>query len=233
MHYASLKERGHTLNIVRRTQQSWLPEAESFGAVQSDYVPGLGLSLFQLAVREIDDRVSARPGDLIAGLAWLAGRVAQGIALRDNLSGVAMEQAANGVLFLRSDRVSGLLASLETGSLAAALFDAALLSGSRRFPDLHAVRRDAMEDLERRGECNYRDMSLSASAENLAAMLQSDVESLLFDQDDRIMLFNALTAACAHAIGYGRHKTEPALAAELALSVAFHAGWIDQRKSMR
>lgn len=221
------------MHIVRRAEQSWLPETGSFGATQNDRLPGLGLSLFQLAVREIDDRVAARPGDLIAGLAWLAGRVAQGIALKEHLSGFAVAKAANGVLFLRSDIVSGMLANLETGSLAAALFDAAVLGGSRRFPDLHAVRRDAMEALERRGDCNYRDMPLSASAESLAAILQSDVEGLLFDQGDRLMLFDALVSACAHAIGYGRHKTDPALAAELALSVAFHAGWVDQRKTMR
>ena len=221
------------MNIIRRADQSWLPETGGFGAGRSDSPSSTGLALFQLGVREIDDRAVARAGDLIAGLAWLTGRVAQGIALRENPESFAVGQAANGTLFLRSDRVSKMLANLVTDSLASVLFDAALLSGARRFPDLQSVRRDAMEALERRGEGDYRSVALSGTPENLAAILQGDVDHLLFDRDDRLALFNALGSACAHAVGYGRHRIEPALAAELALSVAFHAGWVDQRKSVR
>ena len=126
-----------------------------------------------------------------------------------------------------------MLASLETGSLAATVFDAALMSGSRRFPDLQSVRSDAMEAMERRGEGYYRGESLSASPACLAAILQDDIDHLTFDQDDSRLLFGALAAACAQAISYGRHCTDPAQAAELTLSVAFHAGWFDQRKSAR
>jgi hypothetical protein len=205
------------LNIVRRAERSWLPESGGIDAALSQGQVALGLSLFQLGVREIDDRAAAKPADLVAGLSWLAGRVAQGIALRETPDSFVMEQAANGTLFLRSDQVSKLLGNLE----------------SRRFPELHLVRRDAMEAMERRGNCDYRGVILSDNPGNLASILQSDVEHLLYDQDDRMLLFHALGSACAQAIGYGRHRTEPALAAELALSVAFHAGWIDQRKSMR
>jgi hypothetical protein len=221
------------LNIVRRAEQSWLPESGGFGAGRNEGSVALGLSLFQIGVREIDDRAAAKPGDLIAGLAWLTGRVAQGIALRETPESFVMEQAANGTLFLRSDQVSRLLCNLETDSLASVLFDAALLSGARRFPELQSVRRDAMEALERRGEGDFRGVCLSGTPGTLASILQSDVEHLLFDQDDRMLLFNSLGSACAHAVGYGRHRLEPALAAELALSVAFHAGWVDQRKSIR
>lgn len=221
------------MNIVRRAERSWLPESGGISAALNEGPIALGLSLFQLGVREIDDRAAAKPGDLVAGLSWLAGRVAQGIALRETPNSFVMEQAANGTLFLRSDQVSRLLSNLESDSLASVLFDAALLSGARRFPELQLVRRDAMEAMERRGEGDYRGVILSDNPGNLASVLQSDVEHLLYDQDDRMLLFNALASACAQAIGYGRHRTEPALAAELALSVAFHAGWVDQRKSIR
>lgn len=210
-----------------------MPETARFGTSQTEGSASLGLALFQLAVREIDGRATAMPGDLIAGLAWLAGRVAQGIALRESPEGLTVDRAANGTLFLRADVISAMLASLETGSLAAALVDAALLSGSRRFPDLHKVRMDAMEAMERRGEGDLRGVCLSATPGFLAAILQSDVRHLLYDHDDRRMLFGALAAACAHAVSFGRHRTDPALAAELALAVAFHAGWVDQRKSVR
>ena len=221
------------MHIVRRAELSWLPESGGYGAGRNEGQAALGLSLFQLGVREIDDRAASKPGDLVAGLTWLAGRVAQGIALRENPESFVMERAANGTLFLRSDYVSTMLANLESDSLASVLFDAALLSGARRFPELHLVRRDAMEALERRGEGDYRGVVLSDNPGNLASILQGDVEHLLYDHDDRMLLFNSLACACAHAVGYGRHRTEPALAAELALSVAFHAGWVDQRKSIR
>jgi hypothetical protein len=210
-----------------------MPETTGFGTGQTEGSASLGLALFQLAVREIDSRAPAMPCDLIAGLAWLAGRVAQGIALRESPEGLSVGRAANGTLFLRADAVSFMLASLETGSLAAALVDAALLGGSRRFPDLDKVRMDAMEAMERRGEGDLRGVSLSASPCFLAAILQEDVQHLLYGHDDRHMLFGALAAACAHAISYGRHRIDPAVAAELALAVAFHAGWVDQRKSVR
>lgn len=221
------------MNIVRRVNESWMPIAAGFGQSPAESSTTLGLALFQLAVREIDSRASAVPGDLIAGLAWLAGRVAQGIALRDNPAGISVGRAANGTLFLRSDSVSARLASLETGSLAAALIDAALLSECRRFPDIHKVRRDAMEAMERRGEGDYCGQILSATPEILASFLQDDISQLTYDYDDERMLFKALAFACAQAVSYGRHRTEPALAAELALSVAFHAGWHDQRKTIR
>ena len=202
-------------------------------AVVADAAPDLGLALFQLALREIDTRIINRPGDLIATLAFLTGRIVQRTAFRDAPNGFMIDQSANGVLFLRHDWVTAKLGALRSGSLASGLVDAAVLAGARSFPNFSAVRQDAFEAMQRHGSYDLRGNALSAPPEELAGEIQCDVDGLLLDADDRTLLVKASNIACAHAISYSRHRLAPVAAAELALSVAYHAGWIDQRKSGR
>ncbi|MGB8819195.1 MAG: hypothetical protein WCC66_14865 [Rhizobiaceae bacterium] len=192
-----------------------------------------GLALFQLGVREIDSRPASKPGDLVTALAWLAGRIAQRSAMRDEPDRFIVDQSSNGTLFLRNDKVTRKLGRVEPGSLASALVEAALMAGSKRFPDFQTVRHDAIEAIQRRGEGDYRGISLSAEPCVLAALLQDDVHTLLFERDDSVLLLDAAIAACGHAVGFNRNHLDPAIAAELSLSVAFHAGWADQRKTKR
>lgn len=202
-------------------------------AIAPDIAPDLGLAIFQLAVREIDTRISNRPGDLIATLSFLTGRIVQRTAFRDAPNGFTIDQSDNGVLFLRHDWVTAKLGALRSGSLASALVDASVLAGARAFPKFGTVRQDAYEAMQRRGGYDLRGNVLTASPEELAGEIQSDVDGLLFDADDRTSLFKACCIASGHAISYVRHRLQPVEAAELALSIAYHAGWIDQRKSGR
>lgn len=202
-------------------------------AIAPDAAPDLGLALFQLAVREIDTRIANKPGDLIATLAYLTGRIVQRTAFRDAPNGFTIDQSANGVLFLRHDWVTVKLGALRSGSLASVLVDASVLAGARAFPNFGSVRQDAFEAMQRRGSVDLRGNSLTSSPEELAGEIQSDIDGLLFDADDRTLLLKASNIACGHALSYARHRLPPVEAAELALSVAYYAGWIDQRKSGR
>ena len=87
--------------------------------------------------------------------------------------------------------------------------------------------------MQRRGGLDARGHCLTALPEDIAAELQSDVDGLLFDADDQALLVKASINACGHAVSYSRHRLPPVEAAELALSIAFYAGWIDQRKTRR
>jgi hypothetical protein len=202
-------------------------------AIAPDVAPDLGLALFQLAVREIDTRVSNRPGDLIATLAYLTGRIVQRTAFRDAPESFTIDQSANGLLFLRHDWVTAKLGALRSGSLASVLVDASVLAGARSFPNFAALRQDAFEAMQRRGGYDLRGHVLTASPEELAAEIQSDVDCLLHGADDRTLLVKATIIACGHAISYARHRLAPVDAAELALSIAYYAGWVDQRKTGR
>ncbi len=193
--------------------------------------PDLGLDLFQLLVREIDTRVSANPADLIATLAYLSGRIVQRGLFKTEPQKFRVDKAGNGVVFFRNDAVGEKLDAMKSGSLASALVEASLLAGSRRFPEVLLVRQDAQEAMQRHGACDLRGHVLSASVENLAGHIQADIDALMMDDDDATQLTIASFSACAHAISYSRQRIAPAEAAELAMSVAFYAGWIDARIS--
>lgn len=217
---------------IKRIGGSWFPGEEGVKPLAPDG-SALGLSIFQLAVREIDARASSLPGDLTAALAWIAGRIIQRAAFREEPQRFHADQSANGVVYLQNDRVTRKLGRLEPGSLAAALVEAALLSGARRFPDFLTVRQDAVEAIRRHGAGDLRGLALSDAPSNLSARLQDEFDHLVIDDTDRTMLVEAVIAACAHAVGFNRHRLCPAQAAELSLSIAFHAGWVDQRKTGR
>ncbi len=221
------------LQNVRGANSSWL-SGHSFGpALPVETAPDFGLALFQLVVREIDTRVNNRPGDLIATLAYLTGRIVQRTAFRESPDAFFADQSANGVIFLRSDWVTSKLGAVRPGTLASVLVDAAVLAGAHKLPDFIAVRQDALEAMQRREAPDLRGNLLTAAPEELAADVQSDVDGLLFDADDRTLLVNASIKACGHAVSYARHRLAPSDAAELALSIAFYAGWADQRKTGR
>jgi hypothetical protein len=219
------------LQNVRSINGSWMPagdaEAISLFAEKLD----LGLDLFQLLVREIDTRVSANPADLIATLAYLSGRIVQRGFFKIEPNEFRLDQAGNGVVFFRNDAVGEKLGAMKSGSLASALVEASLLAGSRRFPEISLVRQDAQEAMQRHGNCDLRGHVLSAPLEEMAGGIQADIDALMMDDDDASQLTAASFSACAHAISYSRQRIAPADAAELAMSVAFYAGWIDARKS--
>ncbi len=196
-------------------------------------MPDLGLALFQLVVREIDTWVNNKPGDLIATIAYLTGRIVQRTAFRQTPEAFSADQSANGFVFLRCDWVTNKLGAVRPGSLASALVDASILAGARTFPDFIAVRQDSLEAMQRRGAPDTRSNLLTAAPEDLAAEFQIDVDGLLLDADDRNLLIKASINACGHAVSYARHRLPPVDAAELALSIAFYAGWVDQRKTGR
>lgn len=212
---------------------SWMAGHVFDPAKSTDSAPDFGLALFQLAVREIDTRVNNRPGDLIATLAYLTGRVIQRTAFRESPEAFSADQSANGVIFLRNDWVTSKLGAVRPKTLASVLVEASVLAGARAFPDFAAVRQDAFEAMQRRGGFDVRGNILTSSPDELAGQIQADVDGLLFDADDRALLVNASINACGHAVGYVRHRLPPVEAAELALSVAFYAGWVDQRKTGR
>lgn len=193
--------------------------------------PDLGLDLFQLLVREIDTRVSANPADLIATLAYLSGRIVQRGFFKSEPQEFSLDKAGNGIVFFRNDGVGEKLGAMKSGSLASALVEGSLLAGSRRFPEVSLVRQDAQEAMQRYGACDLRGHCLSAPVDRLAGDIQCDIDALMLDDDDATQLTAASFSACVHAISYCRQRIAPAEAAELAMSVAFYAGWIDARKS--
>lgn len=195
--------------------------------------PDFSWSLFQLIVQNIDSRAAACPGDLPATLAILAGRIIQRATFREQPDDFRPDRSANGVAFLRCDRVSEKLAPLSHGALAATLMEASLVSGARRLPEFSRVKQDAQEAMHRRGAVELRGTPLSASPLELAAEVQGDIDGLLSDPSNRSALVRASIQACGYAIGYQRNRLCPAEAAELALSVALYGGWLDQRESPR
>lgn len=210
---------------------SWMPAGDDEAIPLFSEKPDLGLDLFQLLVREIDTRVSANPADLIATLAYLSGRIVQRGYFKLEPQEFRIDQAGNGVVFLRSDSVGEKLGELKSGTLASALMEASLLAGSRRFPEVSLVRQNAQEAMQRHGACDLRGHGLSAPVDQLAGHIQADIDALMMDDDDAQRLTAASFSACAHAISYSRQRIVPVEAAELAMSVAFYAGWIDARKS--
>lgn len=195
--------------------------------------PDFGWSLFQLMVQNIDGRAGAKPADMSATLAYLAGRIIQRAAFREHPGDFRLEQSANGVAFLRSDIVSEQLSLLKPGSLASALTEAALIAGARRFPEISRVKQEAQEAMQRRGAVDLRGVELSANPRELARQVQEDLDDLLIDPANRAALVRAVILACGFAVGYNRSRLCPAAAAELALSVALYGSWLDQRTTPR
>jgi len=216
-----------------RSENSWFPVSAPQGAPQAFGGPEFGWALFQLLVQKIDSRAAAKAGDLVAAIAFLTGRIIQRAAFRDAPDRFRLDVSGNGISFLRNDEVNAKIGSLTAGSLGSILIDSALLSGARRMPEIAQVISNAQETMRRRGAADLRDIELSASPAMLAAEVQSDVDALLWDASDRAALVRAFIQSCGHAIGYQRTRFCPAEAAELCLSVALYAGWLDQRENLR
>jgi hypothetical protein len=192
--------------------------------------PDLGPSLLQLIVGEIDSKATAKPADLIATLAFLAGRIVQKTAFHEQPESFRLDQSDNGVSFLRSDAVTDKLFAIKSGTLASKLVESSLLSGANRFPDFLTMRQNAHEMMQRRARFSVPENLMSDTPDRLAAAIQTDIDSLLLLAEDRQDLTAGIFDACALAVGYARHKLAPVVAAELAMSVALYAGWLDQRK---
>jgi hypothetical protein len=216
-----------------RSEGSWFPVSVLPSAQQAFAAPEFGWALFQLIVQKIDSLATAKSGDVVAALAFLTGRVMQRAAFRDAPDRFRIDISANGTPFLRNDEVNARLGSLTPGSLASTLVESAVLSGARRMPEFAHILSDAQELMRRRGAADLRGAELSDSPTNLAAQVQSDVDHLLWDASDRSALVRSFIQACGHAIGYQRTRLCPAEAAELCLSVALYAGWLDQREIQR
>jgi hypothetical protein len=216
-----------------RSEGSWFPVSVPQGTSHTFANPDFGWALFQLVVQKIDSRAAAKCGDVVATLAFLTGRIIQRAAFRDAPEKFRVEMSGSGVAFLRSDEVNSKLGSLTSGSLASTVIESAVLSGARRMPEVAHVLTDAQEAMRRRGTVDLRGAELSATPSVLAAEVQSDVDHLLWDASDRPALVRSFIQACGHAIGYQRTRLCPAEAAELSLSVALYAGWLDQREIQR
>lgn len=216
-----------------RSEGTWFPKSAPTGAPQGFGAPDFGLSLFQLIVQKIDGRAAAKAGDVVAALAFLTGRIIQRAAFRESPERFRLDISGNGISFLRNDEVSTKLATLTPGTLASTLIKSALMAGARRLPEFSRVLVDSQEAMRRRGNGDLRGVELSALPHQLAAEVQGDVDGLLGDAAGRAALVRSCIEACGHAIGYQRTRLCPAEAAELCLSVALHAGWLDQREIQR
>ena len=195
--------------------------------------PDFGWALFQLMAQKIDSRAGARAADMTATLAFLAGRVIQRATFREQPQDFVIDRSANGVTIVRNDAVSRRISLLTPGTLASTLVEAAMLAGARRFPEISRVAFEAQEAMHRRGAAELRGAELSASPQDLAQHAQADIDALLCDSGNRSALVRASIQACGFAVGYNRARLCPAEAAELALSVALHASWTDQRGAVR
>jgi hypothetical protein len=190
----------------------------------------LGPALLQLVVSQTEHRMAAKPADVLVTLAFLAGRVVQRSCFQENPQSFRIDQSANGIAFLRSDVVSAKLIDMKTGTLAAKLVESAMLAGASRFPDFLTTRQDAHESMTRRGQCLFEQTQVSDQPEALAANVQSDVDALVANADERPILIAGLFNAAGLAISYARHRLCPAMGAELAMRAALHAAWLDQRQ---
>jgi hypothetical protein len=195
--------------------------------------PDFGWALFQLMVQNIDSRAGAKAADMVATLAYLAGRIIQRATFREHPQDFRFDLSANGIAILRNDFVSERLTLLTNGSLASTLTEAALVAGARRLPELSKVRQEAQEAMQRRGAADFRGVELSASPRELARYVQEDVDDLLADPANRLALVRASFHACGFAVGYNRLRLCPAEAAELGLSIALYGSWVDQRELQR
>jgi hypothetical protein len=221
------------LQKLHRISGSWLPHGVNDITPVSYDSPDFGWALFQLMVQNIDSRAGAKSADMIATLAYLAGRILQRATFRESPQDFRIDLSANGVAILRNDYVSERLTLLTPGTLASTLTEAALVSGARRFPEISKVRQEAQEAMLRRGAADLRGGELSASPRELARQVQEDVDDLLADPANRLALVRAAFSACGFAVGYNRSRLCPAAAAELGLSIALYASWVDQRSQPR
>ena len=218
---------------LQRINGSWMPPGVVDITPAGYESPDFGWALFQLMVQNIDSRAGARAADMVATLAFLAGRILQRATFRERPQDFRIDQSANGIAILRNDHVSEKLSVLAPGSLASALTEGAIVAGARRFPEIAKVRQEAQEAMHRRGAAELRGNELSASPRELASLVQDDVDDLLADPANRVALVRAGVQACGFAVGYNRSRLCPADAAELGLSVAFYGSWLDQRVTAR
>ena len=195
--------------------------------------PDFGWALFQLMVQNIDSRAGAKPADMVATLAYLAGRIIQRATFRERPQDFRIDQSANGAVILRNDLVSERISLLTPGTLASTLTEAALVAGARRLPEIAKVKQEAQEAMQRRGAAELRGIELSANPRELVRQVQEDVDDLLADPANRLALVRAAIQACGFAVGYNRSRLCPAEAAELALSIALYGSWVDQREAPR
>lgn len=218
---------------IARNSGSWFPASVDDASLEVYDGPDLGWALFQLIVQNIDNRAGARIGDVVATLAFLAGRVVQRAAMRDDPESFRMSVSANGIAFLRSDSANAKLTALAPGTLASTLMEAAMVAGARRFPEFAMVTQEAASAMQRKSVCELRGNALSSQPHVLIGQVQEDIDNLLIDPSDRATLVHAAIQACGHAVGYQRARFCPAEAAELALSVALYGVWLDQREIIR
>jgi hypothetical protein len=230
LQYAVIENGAREVQNVRTIHSSWMSTGNIKQWEDSGARLDLGPSLLQLVVSEIDGRLTSKPADVIAVLAYFAGRIAQRTALIEKPESFRLDQSSNGVSFLRSDEVTDKLFVMKSGSLAPRLVECALLAGANRFPDFQYVRQNAHEEMQRRACICIPEEVTCGVPHKLAEAIQTDIDSLLTQSEDRQVLASAIIDACGLAIGYARHKIAPALGAELAMSVALYAGWLDQRK---
>ena len=132
-----------------------------------------------------------------------------------------------------SDRVTALIGNMQPGTLASALVDRAIRSGATRFPDFNLVRMQAREAMERRAQHDALGNMLSKHPADLAREIQSGFDALFAQDHDHDLLVRSVFLACGHAISYGRSHLPPVEAAELCMSVALFASWLDRRQSAR
>ena len=195
--------------------------------------PDLGLALFQLALGAIDTRQAARPADMVAALAFTAGRAAQKLVMCSDPSSFRLDQTSDGSLILLSDPVSSLVADVKSGTLASVLIDQALRSGAGRLPDFTAVRMQAREAVQRHGRPELFGQILSATPQQLAVELQDGFDALFVQADSRPLMVQSAFKACGQAISFGRNHVRPEDAAEMAMGIALFASWLDRRSATR
>jgi hypothetical protein len=215
---------------VRAIYDSWMPLGHSSSYESARAHQDLGPALLQLVVGEIDNRATSKPADVIAALAFLAGRIVQRSVFRLDMDGFRLDKSANGIAFLRNDAVTNQLMPMKSGTLAAKLTECTLLAGATAFPDFQVVQQNAQEAMLRRAACHVPANTLSNTPDQLAAKVQVNIDTLLATTSEERHLTSGVFAACGLAIGYARHKVAPVAGAELAMSIALYAGWLDMRK---
>ena len=215
---------------IRTADTSWLSVGVTDTQYRSDARLELGPSLLQLVVSEIDNRVTSKPADVIATLAFLAGRIVQRSVFYEDAQSFRLDQSASGESFLRSDAVTSRLFAMKSGTLASKLVESSLLAGANRFPDFQAVHQSAHEIMQKRAGCFLPENLVSDAPDRLGSEILADVDTLLVLSDDRQTLTRGVFDACGMAISYARHKVAPVRAVELAMGVALYGGWVDQRK---
>lgn len=153
------------------------------------------LSLLELGVREINDRAIARPSDLVDGSRMARWpRRARDCLARES-SKLFNGRAAKVTLFFTERSCLQNADKSGIRLLGLCSFRSSPLERGTPLSQTSIGAPGRNEALERRVGGDYRGVSLSDIADNLASVLQADVEHLLYDQDDIMLLFNSLASA--------------------------------------